>query len=83
MFNISIYLDKFRNLDLKSLNLKKVIIDSVNKFIKIKIDKNNIKIKNGVICLDVNPIVKSEIFINKVYIINDLKTKNLIIKNIL
>lgn len=83
MFNISIYLDKFKDLDLKSSSLKKIITDSISKFVKINIDKNNIKIKNKIIYLNVNPVVKNELFINKISIINDLKTKNIIIKSIL
>ena len=54
MFNISIYLDKFKN----------------------------IEIKNGIIYLKVNPVLKNEIFINKNSIIRELNLKNLAIKGV-
>lgn len=83
MFNISIYLDKFKNIESKSSGLKNSIIDSINKILKINIDKKDVEIRNGVVYLKVNPVVRNEIFINKVNIIKELSTKNLIVKGIL
>lgn len=82
MFNISIYLDKFKNIESKSSGLKNNIIDSVNKILKINIDKKDVEIRNGVIYLKVNPVVRNEIFINKVNIIKELGIKNLAVKAI-
>lgn len=82
MFNISIYLDKFKKIESKSSDLKKTITDSVNKFLKITIDKKNVEVKNGIVYLKVNPVVKNEIFINKVNIIKELGVKKLAVKGI-
>ncbi|KKR47569.1 MAG: hypothetical protein UT90_C0016G0010 [Parcubacteria group bacterium GW2011_GWA1_40_21] len=82
MFNISIYLDKFKNIESKSSNLKNIIIDSVKNILKTDIDKKNIEIKNGIVYLKVNPVLKNEIFINKNSLIKDLSAKNLSIKGI-
>lgn len=82
MFNISIYLDKFKKIESKSSSLKNNIIDSVNKILKINIDKKDVEIRNGVIYLKVNPVVRNEIFINKVNIIKELGIKNLAVKAI-
>jgi len=82
MFNISIYLDKFKNIESKSSVLKNIIIDSVKNVLKADIDKKNIEIKNGIIYLKVNPVLKNEIFINKNSIIRELNLKNLAIKGV-
>lgn len=84
MFNISIYLDRFKNLESKSFNfnLKKIIIDSLNKVLKIDLSKGDVDVKNGIIHLKVNPVVRNEIFINKTKIIEELGVNKVIIKNI-
>ncbi|MBM2817458.1 MAG: hypothetical protein HW401_48 [Parcubacteria group bacterium] len=82
MFNISIYLEKFKNIESKSSTLKSVISDAVKNVLKADIDKKNIEIKNGIIYLKVHPVVKNEIFINKNNIIKELGLKNLAVKGI-
>lgn len=77
MFNIAIYLDKFKNIESESLIFKKNIILCLESVLKINIDKKNIKINNKIVYLNVNPILKSEIFINKKRIIKDLGLKNI------
>jgi len=80
MFNISIYLDKFKNIESKSSVLKNIIIDSVKKVLKVDIDKKNIHINNGIVYLKVNPVLKNEIFINKNNLTKELSSKNLAVK---
>ncbi len=82
MFNISIYLEKFQKINSTNSSLKDFIISSIEAVIKIKINKNNIEIIKNRVLFKVNPIVKNEIFINKVKITKELKLKNLIIKDI-
>lgn len=84
MFNISIYLDKFKNLESKSFNfnLKNEIIDSLTSVLKIKLNRNDVDIKNGIVHLKVNPVARNEIFINKSKIIKEFSVKKITIKNI-
>lgn len=82
MFNISIYLDKFKNIESKSSSLKNTIIDSISKVLKININKKDVEVKNGIVYLKVNPVVRNEIFINKTKITEELSVKNLAIKGI-
>lgn len=84
MFNISIYLDKFKNLESKSFNfnLKNEIIDSLSGVLKIKLNRNDVDIKNGIVHLKVNPVARNEIFINKAKIIKEFGFKKITIKNI-
>lgn len=84
MFNISIYLNKFSNLELKDSVLKSTIIDSINEILGVNLDKKIIKVTSGgVICLKVDPVLRSEVFINKAKLIKQLKVKNINVKNIL
>ena len=82
MFNISIYLEKFKNIESKSSNLKSLVNDVIKNVLKVDIDKKNIEIKNGIIYLKVHPVVKNEIFIIKNNIIKELSLKNLAVKGI-
>lgn len=82
MFNISIYLDKFKDIESKSSSLKNIIIDSISKVLKININKKDMEVKNGIIYLKVNPVIRNEIFINKTKITEELNLKNLAIKGI-
>lgn len=82
MFNISIYLDKFKNIESKSSSLKNTIIDSISKVLKTNINKKDVEVKNGIVYLKVNPVVRNEIFINKTKITEELSVKNLAIKGI-
>ncbi len=82
MFNISIYLDKFKKINSKESSLKDAIIASVNKVLEININRSNIEIRKNVIYLKINPIIKNEVFIKKKYIINELNAKNIPINDI-
>lgn len=82
MFNISIYLDKFKNIESKDSGLKNIIADSIKNVLKIDINKKNIEVRNGTVYLKVNPVVKNEIFINKPNIIKELNLKNFKVKGI-
>lgn len=75
-------MDKFKNLESKNSILKNIIIDSVGKILRISINKKDVEIKNGVIYLKVNPVVRNEMFINKVDIIKELDAKNIAVKGI-
>ena len=83
MFNISIYLEKFKNIESKSSSLKSIVVDSIKNVLKVDIDKKNIEIKNGIIYLKVHPVIKNEIFINKNKIIKEISSKNLAVKGVL
>lgn len=77
MFNISIYLDKFKKVDFKNTSLKDGIVASVGRVLKIKINNNDVTIRDGVIYLKINPVMKNEVFIKKGSIVNDLVANNI------
>lgn len=82
MFNISIYLDKFKKVDLKNTSLKDGIISSISKVLKTKINEESVTVRGGIIYLKINPVMKNEIFINKRNIIEDLVANNIPVADI-
>lgn len=73
MKGISIFFDKFKNTALKELNKREVIINSIYKITKNKIDIKNISIKNGVVLIKGNQGLKSELFLKKDMILDQIK----------
>lgn len=82
MFNIALYLDKFKKIDLKSSSLKKTIHASISKVLGIDVDIKAINVKNNLIYLKVNPVIKNEIFIKKKNIIKELQLNSLNITDV-
>ena len=82
MFNIAIYLEKFKVIGSENLLLKDYVIDSIENIIKIKINKDCVIFKKNTVFFKVNQAVKSEIFINKNKITEELGFKKIFIKNI-
>jgi len=72
MFNISSYLEKIsKNIHSVELNNKQ-IVDILEKNTGIKIDDNNIEIKDYTIFIKVSPMVKNKIFIFKERILDEI-----------
>lgn len=77
MFNISIYLDKFKKVDFKNTSLKDCVVASIGRVLKTKVNSKDVIIREGVIYLKINPVMKNEIFIKKASIMNDLVANNI------
>lgn len=61
--------------------VKNKVLEVLNQFLKNKIDENNIKIKGKMLILNVSPIEKQEVFLNRENILNLInKESNLISK---
>lgn len=72
MFNIEKYLEKFKkNLKSNTLIIEK-IVEVVERNTDIKIEKTNIELKDCVVYIKSNPLIKNKIFIYKEKILNDL-----------
>ena len=65
MFNIVLYLDKFKNLGLGERLLKEAISTSLKEVLKFDLDTKNILIKNGEVTFKVSPAMKNAIYIKK------------------
>lgn len=77
MFNISIYLDKFKKVDSKNSSFRDCITSSINKVLGVNINKENITVRNGVVYLKTNSVIRNEIFIKKKIIMDELVANNI------
>jgi len=73
MIEIKDLLSKFSNTLLKEEMKKELIRETISKTINFQIKKENIKIKNGVVYLNIKPIYKNEILLKKDKIIFELE----------
>ncbi|HMO78755.1 MAG TPA: hypothetical protein PJ997_01460 [Candidatus Paceibacterota bacterium] len=65
MQQISFYLKKFFNLELKDSNLKKIIIESVKEVCNIELTTKDIDVQKKIVKINKVGVEKTEIFINK------------------
>lgn len=75
MFNISNFLEKFKNITPPDKFVKDVLISVVKEVANIDIEKDNIDVRNGTIFISVDPIIKNEIFLRKSEIMQNLTEK--------
>ncbi len=73
MIEIKDLLLNFKNILLSEENKKEIIINIIKEVINFQIKKEDIKIKNEVLYLNIKSIYKNEIFINKDIILFKLK----------
>lgn len=75
MFNISSFLEKFKNITPPDKFVKDEFIGVVKDVIGIDIKKENIAVRGGKIFLSIDPIVKNEIFLRKRDMLETLKER--------
>ena len=72
MFNIAVYLNKFKNLGLGERLLKEAIKTSVKEVLNFDLDAKNILLKNGEVTFKLTPAMKNAIFIKKAAILKKM-----------
>jgi Cu/Ag efflux protein CusF len=77
MFNISLFLEKFKNLGQGERLLKEAISSSVKEIVGFDLDTKNINLKNGEVIFKVSPALKNAIYIKKELILKKIKDKNI------
>lgn len=75
MFNISSFLEKFKNITHPDKFIKDEFIGVAKDILGINIKKENIAVRDGKIFLSVDPIVKNEIFLRKEAVLENLKER--------
>ncbi len=75
MFNIKEYLEKFQKLGLSDKENKEIISQTLLEILGIKINTRELEIKDSVLYIKTNPIIKNSLFIKKDRIIKTLKEK--------
>jgi Cu/Ag efflux protein CusF len=77
MFNISLFLERFKNLGQGEKILKEVISSSVKEVVGFDLDTKSINLKNGEVIFKVSPALKNAIYIKKELILKKIKDKNI------
>lgn len=75
MFDISKYLEKFKKISMSRDFLRNSVAEAVKDACNIDIDPKKIDVKNRVARINEKPIIKSEIFMKKVKILEKLAEK--------
>jgi hypothetical protein len=75
MFDISEYLNKFKKISEGRDFLRNTVSEAIKTISGITVDPKNIEVKEGIARIKEKPIVKTEIFLKKGKIIENLKTK--------
>jgi hypothetical protein len=75
MFNISQYLEKFKNIGGTERNLKEALAGAVKTATGVEIEVKNIIIKNGEAIIKVSPLIKNAIYIKKEKILKLVEEK--------
>jgi len=65
MFNISSYLEKFKRMEPPGDSVKIVAQDVIFEVVGVKIEKNEMSVKDGVLFLSVPSAVKNEVYMSK------------------
>ncbi|PIT96529.1 hypothetical protein COT82_02735 [Candidatus Campbellbacteria bacterium CG10_big_fil_rev_8_21_14_0_10_35_52] len=76
MFNISNFLEKFKNITPPNKFIKDIFISVVKNTTNILLKKNDLDVRNGTIFISTDPIIKNEIFLQKDEIMKQI-VKNL------
>ena len=75
MFDIKKYLEKFKIIHNTQNFLKNSIAESIKDVCNIDIQPSKIKINGYIARIDERPIIKTEIFLKKIHILNILNKK--------
>lgn len=75
--SLNYFLDKFKKIIGENTQNKDFIIESIEKELCKKIDKDNIKISKNILYLNISPMFKNEIYMRKERVLKSLKEKNI------
>lgn len=75
MFNISGFLEKFKKFDQNKTLQTENISKAIEKIVGVKVDKTNLKIKNGILRIGGSPALRQEIFLKKEHLLPLIATE--------
>ena len=75
MFDIAKYLQKFTKLSTSRGFFRESVVSSIKEICGIDVDPTKIDEKEGIVRINERPIIKSEIFLKKIKIIESLEKK--------
>ncbi len=75
MFDIAKYLEKFKIMGNSKLSLRISVAEAIKEICGIEIESKNIEIKDFVARISEKPIIKTQIFIKKFKILENIEKK--------
>ena len=75
-FKLSDYLLKFKKLQVPEKKIRMEIVKNISAITGILLEENAVKIRNSTIFLEINPLIKNEIFYKKKEIITLCKKRS-------
>ncbi|MES2087941.1 MAG: hypothetical protein V4467_03020 [Patescibacteria group bacterium] len=72
MEKISFFLEKFKTLGLGDILTKRLFAEQVEKVLNIKLNKDDVSLRDGVIYVKAHPVLKSELYMKKQLVIDEL-----------
>lgn len=72
MEQISFFLEKFKTLGLGDIATKRVFAEQVEKVLHIKLNSTDITLRDGVLYVKAHPVLKSELYMKKKLVIDEL-----------
>lgn len=82
MKDLTEYLRKFQRIIFSGEEESKIISQEINKILGLDIKAGDLDLRDGVVFLKTKPIIKSEVFINKVKILEALSQRGIAIKDL-
>jgi hypothetical protein len=76
MFNLSNYLKKFKNIELKDALAKEAVLSVFKERANITLTKNDIEVKEGIVKVKASPLVKNVLVIKKASLIAGIQEKS-------
>lgn len=71
--NVSSYFDRFKNISLPNEEVRKATANAIEKEIGITVDISKIRVVQNSLKIEVTPLIKSEIFLKKERILEEIK----------
>jgi hypothetical protein len=75
MFNVSLYLEKFKTLGVGDIAAKDSMIGAVLECVGVELQRKDIEYKNGTFRIKADPIIKSQIYVKKTSILEHVSKK--------
>lgn len=82
MFNITNFLHKFTKIHSGNTAINGSICNAIEKVADIRVDSKSFLVENGILRLNLSPVVKNEIYMHKSKILSEINSSNFIIKDI-
>ncbi len=73
--NISQYLEKISKVYNQNISLREAVVGSLKDLVKIELSDKDLILKNGILNIKTNPVIKTEIFIKKKRIIEEINKR--------